>query len=112
MTRSRLTFLFMLVMMLFFAFSPGQLTGEFGTGENRHAFAFAVLPLVSAFAWPRFRLRWQFLIYAALGGSIELVQMLLRTTHVAEWDDWFTDIGAAAIALLVAWGLRRWDRGG
>lgn len=108
MTRSRLFFLFLLLTMIFFALSPGEITDFTGTGDDRHAFAFALLPLVSAIAWPRIPLTIQFLAYSALGGGIEIAQWIRRDWHTAEWDDWFTDMAAAAVALLIVAAVRRY----
>jgi hypothetical protein len=107
LTRSRLLFATLLVLMLFVALAPGEYIGAAGSGENRHFFAFALLPMVSAIAWPRIALGWQFAFYAALGGGIELAQGAMHSFHHAEWGDWLVDMAAAAIALgiVAAW---RW----
>lgn len=110
LTRRRFTFLILLALMLFVALAPGTIIGSFGSGENRHAFAFAVLPLVSAPAWPRLRLSWQFAAYAALGGAIELAQWALANFHQPEWADWLVDMSAAAAALLAVALYRRLAR--
>ena len=49
--------------------------------------------------------------YAALGGGIEGAQWLIHNFHTAEWDDWLTDVGAAAVALGLVWAWRRYRRG-
>jgi hypothetical protein len=110
LTRRRLLFFVLITAMLFVALAPGELVAPLGTGDNRHAFAFAVLPLVSAVAWPRIDLRVQFAAYAALGGAIELAQAVIHNFHTPEWDDWLTDIGAAAVALGLVWAVRRYRR--
>jgi hypothetical protein len=107
LTRMRLTFAILLLAMLFVALAPGTIIGEFGSGENRHALAFVLLPLVSAFAWPRVPLHWQFAAYAGLGGAIELAQAAINVFHTPQWGDWLVDIAAAAVALGAVWLLRR-----
>jgi hypothetical protein len=99
LTRMRLTFMILLTAMLFVALAPGTIIGAAGSGENRHALAFAVLPAVSALAWPRVPLLWHFAAYAALGGAIELAQAMVSDFHTAQWDDWLVDMAAAAAAL-------------
>ena len=111
LTRRRLFFFVLVAAMLFVALAPGEIVEPYGTGDNRHAFAFGVLPLVSAIAWPRLRLRVQLAGYAALGGGIEGAQWLIHNFHTAEWDDWLTDVGAAAVALGLVWAWRRYRRG-
>jgi hypothetical protein len=107
LTRRRFTFLILLALMLFVALAPGTIIGEFGSGENRHAFAFALLPLVSASAWPRVALKWQFAAYAALGGTIEVAQWGIANFHQPELGDWLVDMMAAAAALGLVWLVRR-----
>ena len=108
LTHSRLLFLVLVTAMLFVALAPGDIVGMFGTGENRHAFAFGVLPLVSAVAWPRLDLRIQLAAYAALGAAIEGAQWLIHDFHTAEWDDWLVDVAATIAALALVWLIRRW----
>jgi hypothetical protein len=110
LTRRRFTFLILLALMLFVALAPGTIIGTFGSGENRHAFAFALLPLVSAAAWPRVALKWQFAAYAVLGGAIEVAQWAISTFHSAQWRDWLVDMAATAGALLAVALARRLAR--
>jgi hypothetical protein len=111
LTRSRLLFLTLTALMLFVALAPGEIIGPAGSGENRHFFAFALLPVVSALAWPRVPLFWQFAFYAALGGAIEVAQGVMNSFHHAEWGDWVVDMAASGLALglvaVVRWRLAR-----
>lgn len=103
----RLFYLVLIVVMLVLALAPGTVLGVWGSGENRHAFAFLVLPIASSVAWPRIGPVRQFLFYSAIGGGIEIAQGLIHVWHSAKWSDWFVDMGAAALALGVV-TLVRW----
>jgi VanZ family protein len=46
---------------------------------------------------------WLFLMMTAFGGFIELSQAVPFIHRDAEWDDWFADIFATVIGLIVAW---------
>lgn len=90
----------------FFALVPGSLGMIIESGEQRHILAFAVLPAISAFAWPRIGPFVQWLGYALFGAAIELVQGWMAVGRAAEMNDWLVDMAAAALSLLAAQMIR------
>lgn len=77
-------------------------------GETfRHALAFLVLPLVTGLAFRHLGLISLWLVFAAFGGLIELLQLQMQLGRQAQWSDWYVDLAALSVALAVLWGLRR-----
>lgn len=68
-----------------------------------HMAAFFVITFLARAAYPRLAVFRLFLLMAAFGAFIELSQALPFIHRDAEWDDWFADLIATVVALLVAW---------
>jgi hypothetical protein len=79
----------------------------FAWDKLNHAAAFLVLTLLATLAHPRASaLRIAFAL-AAFGGFIELSQAIPAVHRDASFNDWFADIGAIAIGLLLTLPFRR-----
>ena len=68
----------------------------------QHMTAFAVLTLLGCIAypnWPRIRLIAGLI---GFGGLIEIVQMVPALHRDSQWSDWFADIAAVLVALVIA----------
>ncbi|WP_271078062.1 hypothetical protein [Aurantiacibacter sp. MUD61] len=86
--------------MLWFAFAPAEQGGLGGAGF--HGLAFAVLGLLTPFAFPRLSL-WLILIgLVVLGGGIEVVQTYTGMGRVGEWIDFYMDVIAASSGIMAA----------
>ncbi|WP_448502718.1 hypothetical protein [Sphingomonas sp.] len=107
LTAFRMLYCILLATMLYLALTPGPLRDIVPVSEHRHVLAFAVLPVVSSLAWPRLSLRMQFAFYAALGGTIELVQSWMGMGRQGTVQDWLVDCAAAAAALCLVGVWRR-----
>ncbi len=81
--------------------------GLAASDKVQHIFAFAVLSLLAAAAFPRRGLIALFLGMALLGGLIEVLQMIPALNRDAEVMDWVADC-LASLAALSAWFGARW----
>lgn len=63
-----------------------------------HVIAFFVLTALHKLAYRDFGFWKRLLVMAALGGLIELVQMVPALHRDAEWLDWAADVAAALVA--------------
>ncbi|HTG38215.1 hypothetical protein [Sphingomonas sp.] len=106
----RILFTVAVLSVTFFALVPGSLGAIIESGEQRHILAFAMLPAISALAWPRISLTLQWLGYTAFGGAIELAQGWMAVGRAAEMDDWLVDMAAATLALACVQLLRSRSR--
>lgn len=70
-----------------------------------HAVAFLTVTVLARLAYPRASIGALFALIAAFGGVIELSQAVPFIHRDAEWDDWFTDVAATLVGLLIAWPL-------
>lgn len=81
----------------------------------QHVLAFGVLSLLAAGYYGLDRARLIFIILAALGGLIEVLQMIPALHRDAEWLDWAADCAAVLATLVVcrtaAWVYSRADDG-
>jgi len=68
-----------------------------------HMAAFFTITFLARAAYPRVPAVRLFLWLGAFGGFIELSQALPFIHRDAEWDDWFADLIASTLGLLVAW---------
>lgn len=68
--------------------------------KTQHAIAFAVLAGLGACAWPR-RLVQIAVVLIAIGGLIEILQMIPILHRDAEFADWATDVAATLATLVV-----------
>lgn len=98
---SKLLFFLLLATVLGLALAPAPWEGPLQSDTSRHYLAFLVLPLVARRAWPRLPLWQLWLGFAVLGGAIELMQLEMALGRQAEWRDWFNDLGAITLALIV-----------
>lgn len=82
-----------------------------GTPNDKflHAFAFVVLALLAAFAFPRIRLRYLAILLAGFAASIEIIQWMMQQGRVAEWYDFTASAVAAAVVLFLVFLVRRSD---
>jgi len=72
-----------------------------------HMAAFAVLSLLAALAFPRRRAIPLFAGLAALGGAIEILQMIPDLRRDAELADWLADCAAIAVVLVLCRAAQR-----
>lgn len=87
---------------------PQQEAPSFSSSDKvEHVVAFFTLAVLSRFAHPR----WSFLLLAALlggfGAFIEFSQMIPALHRDASIYDWYADMAAVAVGLLVAGFARR-----
>ena len=68
-----------------------------------HMAAFFTITFLARAAYPRISAFRLFLMMAAFGAFIELSQAIPFIHRDAEWDDWFADMIAILVALIVAW---------
>lgn len=66
-----------------------------------HMAAFALLSLLAALAFPRRRALELFAGLAALGGLIEVLQMIPALRREADLGDWLADCAAIAVVLVL-----------
>lgn len=76
-----------------------------------HILAFIVLAALIVPAFPKARTIILFLVLAAFGAAIEIVQMIPELGREASIMDWAADMGAAAITLSAIASIRRWGFG-
>jgi hypothetical protein len=98
---SKLLFFLLLAVVLGFALVPAPWEGPLHSDTSRHFLAFLVLPLVARRAWPTLPLWRVWLGFALFGGAIELMQLEMALGRQAEWRDWFNDLAATTVALVV-----------
>jgi len=79
----------------------------FAWDKLNHAAAFLVLAILAVVAHPRVSILRIGLALSAFGGFIELTQMIPALHRDASFDDWFADICAIAIGLLLMLPFRR-----
>jgi hypothetical protein len=103
-----------LVVTLVMALLPRPPVAALGLNDKlQHMAAFAVLSLLAWLAFPRQRLRVLFLALAAIGGLIEILQMIPALHRDADVKDWIADCIAIAAVLGFCGSLRWiWGRGG
>jgi len=68
-----------------------------------HMIAFFVITFLARAAYPRIPIFRLFVMMAAFGAFIELSQALPMIHRDAEWDDWFADMIASLVGLIIAW---------
>jgi len=68
-----------------------------------HMIAFFTVTFLARAAYPRIPVFRLFVMMAAFGAFIELSQAVPFIHRDAEWDDWFADMIAILVALIVAW---------
>ena len=68
-----------------------------------HMAAFFTITFLARAAYPRIPVFRLFVMMAAFGAFIELSQAMPFIHRDAEWDDWFADLVATVVALIVAW---------
>ncbi|WP_414902603.1 hypothetical protein ACMT1E_05080 [Sphingomonas flavalba] len=86
---------------LYFAWSPQPpqiLPGD----KYQHALAFAALATIATLGWPSIRWWVTAALLAAFGGLIELVQAIPAIHRDADVHDWYADMAAVAVALLLS----------
>ena len=77
------------------------------TDKVQHIAAFAALTFLAALGFPGLRLRVIFVVMAALGLAIEVLQMIPTLHRDAQASDWLADCAATAATLLLC-GVLRW----
>jgi VanZ family protein len=74
-----------------------------GWDKINHMAAFFVITFLARAAYPRIPVFRLFLMMAAFGAFIELSQALPFIHRDAEWADWFADLIATLLGLVIAW---------
>lgn len=102
-----------LAVTLVMALLPRPPVAALGLNDKvQHMAAFAVLSLLAWLAFPRQRLSVLFLTLAAIGGLIEILQMIPALHRDADLKDWIADCLAIAAVLGLCGSLRWiWGRG-
>lgn len=89
------------------AIVPPEDAIDFGSDKLSHMIAFLTLATLAGLAYPRLPL-WRIgLLLALFGIAIELTQMIPALHRSTEMMDWYADIAAVVIGLLLAAFLRR-----
>lgn len=102
----RLLSLSLIAVLLVFALLPQPPEVLIGQDYHRHMFAFLIVTSVSAVAFRKISLPVHWIIFVALGGAIEVLQLKMGMGRVGEWDDWYADIGAVTAAVIGVWLFR------
>ncbi|WP_205412175.1 teicoplanin resistance protein VanZ [Sphingomonas crusticola] len=68
-----------------------------------HMAAFFTITFLARAAYPRLAVLPLFALLAGFGAFIELSQAVPFIHRDAEWDDWFADIVAILVGLVLAW---------
>jgi len=68
-----------------------------------HMIAFFTITFLARAAYPRIPIFRLFAMLAAFGAFIELSQAMPIIHRDAEWDDWFADMAAIVVGLIIAW---------
>jgi hypothetical protein len=76
------------------------------TDKVQHMAAFAALTSLAALGFPSLRLRVIFVWMAALGLTIEVLQMIPMLHRNAQASDWLADCAATLVTLLLLGALR------
>jgi len=101
----RLTFWLALAVTLVMALLPNPPIMRV-TDNLQHMAAFAALTSLAALGFPSLRLRVIFVWMAALGLTIEVLQMIPMLHRNAQASDWLADCAATAATLLLCGALR------
>ena len=108
----RLAFWLALAVTLVMALLPNPPAMR-ATDKVQHMAAFAALTSSAALGFPSLRLRVIFVLMAALGLAIEVLQMIPTLHRDAQASDWLADCAATAATLMLCgalrWLLRRWQ---
>ena len=101
-------FVFALAIALVMALhpQPPHIPGN-PSDKAQHMAAFAALGVLAAFAYPRLSLIVLFVGLACFGGLIEAVQALPFIGRSPDWLDWFADLAAAFVVLILIGTWRR-----
>ncbi|UAK25351.1 VanZ family protein [Sphingomonas nostoxanthinifaciens] len=79
-----------------------------------HMAAFFTITVLARLGYPERAVPLVFIAMAAFGGFIELSQAVPIVHRDAEWADWFADMAASVVGLIVAWPLlaliERWSK--
>jgi len=81
----------------------GEATHMTSWDKLDHMTAFFTITFLARGAYPRIAPWRLFLWLAAFGAFIELSQALPFIRRDAEWNDWFADMAAILVALIVVW---------
>lgn len=68
-----------------------------------HMTAFFTITFLARAAYPRMPVPLLFALLVGFGALIELSQAVSFIHRDAEWDDWFADIFAIVVGLILAW---------
>ncbi len=86
------------------AIMPGHDAIEIARWDKlNHMLAFFTITFLARAAYPRIPIFRLFVMIAAFGAFIELSQALPIIHRDAEWGDWFADMLATVVGLIVAW---------
>jgi len=86
------------------AILPGRDTVNLASWDKlNHMAAFFTLTFLARAAYPRLPVFRLFVMMAAFGAFIELSQAMPFIRRDAEWADWFADMIATLVGLIIAW---------
>ncbi|MEW4466787.1 hypothetical protein AB1K62_03010 [Parasphingorhabdus sp. JC815] len=94
-----------LAVVSWFAFSPHP--PQIAVGDKlQHGFAFMVLCIMMAIAYPRLRWFHLFLLLSVFGAVIELIQAIPALNRDSSFADWIADMVAIILALVMIGAVR------
>lgn len=76
-----------------------------GSDKLDHMAAFFTVTMLARLAYPGMPVLRLFPLIGLFGAAIELSQALPFVHRDAEWGDWYADLAASFVGLLVAWPL-------
>lgn len=88
---------------------PPPLPGS-PSDKVQHFVAFLVLSALAVLAYPRQHLVTIFICLVLFGGMIEIVQAIPSLGRQPSWHDWFADVAATSIGLLIMGVFRHLQR--
>jgi VanZ family protein len=89
------------------AIMPARQAPSVGPDKIEHMLAFFTLAILAALALPRLSLMWVGAGLALFGGVIELTQLIPLLHRDASFADWFADLAAITVGLLIVVPVRR-----
>lgn len=98
--RPKLAFWSALAVTLYFAWSPAPPV-LIENDKSQHILAFVTLTALFCWAYPKVRWFWILGSLALVGGAIEIVQALPSLHRTSDIADWYADVAAVALTILL-----------
>ena len=104
----KLAFWSALLVTLYFAWSPAP-PALIENDKYQHMLAFVTLTALFCWAYPTARWFWILGSLALVGGAIEIVQAIPGLHRTSDFVDWYVDVVAVALTILLIRGIS-WRR--